>query len=128
MKFAKTSALVAAISLTLIASVQAGNMGSEKEMSMGMEGMKNMPMNMKDAGEDKAGATHKATGVVKSLNKEEGKVTFAHEPVESLKWPAMTMSFSVKDEALFKKLNTGEKVKFEFEKEGKKYVVTSVEK
>jgi Cu(I)/Ag(I) efflux system protein CusF len=128
MKFANKFALVTAISLSLIASVQAGNMGSEKEMSMGMEGMKNMPMNMKDAGEDKAGAIHKTTGVVKSINKEKGTVTFAHEPVESLKWPAMTMSFSIKDEALFKKLNTGEKVKFEFEKEGKKYVVTSVEK
>jgi Cu(I)/Ag(I) efflux system protein CusF len=126
MKFAKKSALVAAVSLSLIASVQAGDMGGGKEMSMGMEGMRNMPMNMK-GGEDKAGATHKTTGVVKSLNKEKGTVTFAHEAVESLKWPAMTMSFSVKDEALFKKLSTGEKVKFEFVKEGKHYVVTSVE-
>jgi Cu(I)/Ag(I) efflux system protein CusF len=128
MKFAKKSAFIAAMSLAVIASAQAGNMSGGKEMSMGMEGMKDMPMNMKATGEDKAGATHKATGVVKSLNKEKGTVTFAHEAVESLKWPAMTMSFAVKDEAFFNKLVAGEAVKFSFKKEGKSYVVTSVEK
>jgi Cu(I)/Ag(I) efflux system protein CusF len=55
-----------------------------------------------------------------------GKVTLAHEAVDSLKWPAMTMAFSVKDKNLFDKLTTGKKVNVEFVKQGPEYVVTAV--
>ena len=128
MKFIKTSALITAMSLSLITTAQAGNMGGGKDAPMNMDGMKNMPMTMAETKEDKAGSTHKTTGVVKSQDKEKGTVTFSHEAVESLKWPAMTMKFNVKDPALFNKLEKGEKVEFEFAKEGKNYVVTSVKK
>ena len=40
-------------------------------------------------------------------------------PVETLKWPAMTMNFIVKDEALLGKLSAGNKVDFEFVQEGR---------
>lgn len=83
----------------------------------GMQGM-----DMKS--DKKAGAVHKATGVVTKVDKE--KVTIRHEPVASLQWPAMTMAFAVKDKALMGKLAKDKKVEFEFEQQGRDYVVTSV--
>ena len=86
----------------------------------GMDGMKGMDMKS-----DKKGTTHKATGVVTKVDRK-GKVTIKHEPVESMKWPSMTMGFVVKDKALADKLKPGAKVDFEFVQEGKDYVVTKV--
>ena len=47
-------------------------------------------------------------------------------PVKSMKWPAMTMTFKVKDKAMLDKLGAGKKVEVEFEQRGKDYVITSV--
>ena len=72
------------------------------------------------------GAAHQATGVVKKVDAKAGTVTLAHDPVKSLKWPAMTMPFTVKDKALLDKLQAGKKVQFEFVQQGKDYVITSI--
>ena len=69
-------------------------------------------------------ATHVAKGTVKSVDARAGTVTLHHEPVKSLKWPEMTMSFKVQDKALMDKLGAGKKVEFEFEQRGKDYVIT----
>jgi len=53
-------------------------------------------------------------------------VTLAHGPVPSLKWPAMTMGFGVKDKALLGKLAPEKKIEFEFVQQGRDYVITSV--
>lgn len=90
-------------------------MGDMKTMDMG--GRKAMPG---------AQAAHKGIGVVKQLDARAGSVTFAHEPVKSLNWPAMTMAFAVKDKALLDKLAVGKKVEFEFVQAGSGYAVTSV--
>jgi Cu(I)/Ag(I) efflux system periplasmic protein CusF len=71
-------------------------------------------------------AAHQATGVVKKVDLKAGTVTLAHDPVKSLKWPAMTMGFTVKDKALLEKLPPGKKIEFEFVQQGKDYVITSV--
>ena len=87
--------------------------------------MKGMDMSTKPV----AGAkqqTHTAIGTVKKADAKAGKVTLAHGPVASLNWPAMTMSFKVKDKALWKKLEDGKKVEVEFTKQGADYVVTAV--
>ena len=88
-----------------------------------MDGMKGMDMGNPSA---PGATTHKDVGVVKSLDPTAGTVTFAHEPVKSMNWPAMTMTFSINEKMLFNKLADGEKVEFEFVKEGKDYVVSSV--
>jgi len=75
---------------------------------------------------DKGQAAHKASGIVKAADRGKGTVTLAHGPVPSLKWPAMTMSFAVKDKALLEKLPTNKKVDFEFVQQGKDYVITDV--
>jgi Cu(I)/Ag(I) efflux system periplasmic protein CusF len=73
-----------------------------------------------------AQSTHPATGVVKNIDAAKGTVTLAHDPINSLNWPAMTMGFQVKEKALFDKLQPGKKIEFEFVQEGKNYVITSV--
>lgn len=71
-------------------------------------------------------APSKASGVVKKVDAAKGSVTLAHGPVPELKWPAMTMAFTVKDKALIDKLAVGKKVDFEFIELGSGYVVTAV--
>lgn len=89
-----------------------------------MSGMKPMDMAMQPTAA--AQATHRGTGTVKKADAKAGMVTLAHGPVNSMNWPAMTMSFKVKDKMLFDKLADGRKVEFEFVPEGKDYVLTSV--
>lgn len=69
---------------------------------------------------------HRATGVVKSVDRQNGKVTLAHGPVASLHWPAMTMAFAVRDRAMFDRLAPNQNVQFEFVQQGKDYVITRV--
>ena len=71
-------------------------------------------------------AAHRASGVVKSVNLDKGTVTIAHGPIETLKWPAMTMSFKAKDRKILDTLKPGQKIDFELEQEGKAYIVTRV--
>ena len=69
---------------------------------------------------------HKATGVVTKVDAAKKKVTIRHEPVQSLKWPAMTMAFTVKDKAMLERIQKDRKIDFEFVQDGKDYVLTSV--
>jgi Cu/Ag efflux protein CusF len=87
-------------------------------------GMQDMDMGKKPVAGTQA--AHKATGVVKKVDPKAGTVTLAHDPVKSLKWPAMTMGFQVKDKTLLSKLAVDKKVEFEFVQQGKDYVITSV--
>lgn len=70
--------------------------------------------------------THRAIGVVKALDARSGGVVLDHEPVKSVNWPAMRMSFAVKEKMLFDRLVEGRTVEFEFVQDGKAYVVTDV--
>lgn len=70
--------------------------------------------------------SHRAVGVVKSVNAAKNKVMIQHEPVQSLKWPSMTMAFKAKDAKTLDALKTGTQVNFEFEQRGGDYVVTAV--
>jgi Cu(I)/Ag(I) efflux system periplasmic protein CusF len=89
-----------------------------------MKGMEMKDMDMKMDKKGAKGTVHKGTGVVTKMEKD--KVTIRHEPVQSMNWSAMTMSFQVKDKALMQKLKKDQKVEFEFVQQGRDYVVTSV--
>lgn len=154
MKTIVTLSLIPMLFATNLALAQSNGM-KDMEMNKGMEpkremdmqkckemmGMKEMDMkgmdmqkchdmmNSKDKkahAKDAKAVTHKAVGVVKAIDADNGKVTLAHEPVKSLKWPAMTMDFSVKDKMLFDKLAVGKKVHVELMKQGADYVIKSV--
>lgn len=90
-----------------------------------MDDMKSMDMPKKAASATQV--THHATGVVKKVDAQAGVVTFAHEAVPSMKWPAMTMGFLVQDKMMLGKLAVGQKVNFDFVQGTKGYVVTAIQ-
>ncbi len=64
-----------------------------------------------------ASTTASATGRVKSIDLASGKMVIDHGPVDSLKWPAMTMGFKATPEQLAS-VQAGQQVEFEFESQG----------
>jgi len=94
--------------------------GEMKGMEMKGD-MKGMDMSKSE----KSKGPHKATGVVKKVDAKAGTVTLDHEPVKSMNWPAMSMTFQVKDKGLMEKLAANKKIEVEFEQSGKDYVITS---
>lgn len=142
MKTTATLSLILALSASAGAFAQSGDMKGMKDKDMhcmDMKGMDMKGMDMKNmdmdkcmkmmGGSDKASkeTAHETSGVVKKVDPKKGMVTLAHEPVASLNWPAMTMGFQVKDKSLLEKMTVGKNVDVTFVKEGKDYVVTSVE-
>lgn len=51
-------------------------------------------------------------GEVRKVDKEAGKVTLRHAPIESMGMPAMTMVFRVADPKMLEQLKEGEKIRF----------------
>ena len=122
------------LTLGLAASGLAFAQQGDRMKDMHKDTHKDMPMNMskdghqgmKSSQSDKKQAMHQATGTVKSVDPAQGKVTIAHGPVESLKWPGMTMAFSVTDKTAFSKLKAGSKVEFTFTSQGSSYTIVDV--
>jgi Cu(I)/Ag(I) efflux system protein CusF len=69
-------------------------------------------------------ASHDATGRVTVIN--DDTVMINQEPVAALDWPAMTMTYEVRDPTLIAGLQLGEQISFSFRREGFSYVLTSV--
>jgi len=59
-----------------------------------------------------AGPTHRGKGRVEAIEKDE--VMLSHEPIASLRWPAMTMGFKLPPGGLPKGIAVGQAVAFEF--------------
>lgn len=70
--------------------------------------------------------THRGIGVVKSIDRGAAEVILRHEPIESLRWPTMTMAFALRDKSMLEKLSLERRVEFEFVLEGQKFVITSI--
>lgn len=129
MKRIVVAGVLAALGLVVPSAALAQTGGATKKdpNAMDMKGMPMTSMDMKNMGTDKnATGTHQGVGVVKSVNTQDGGITIAHEPIKSLAWPAMTMSFKVKDKGLVEKIKPGDKVKFTLVQAGKDYVLTDV--
>ena len=70
---------------------------------------------------------HKGVGVLNAIDAAAGTVTISHEPVASLKWPAMKMDFVLTNPSLVQGIKPGTAVAFEFVERGPgEWVVTSV--
>lgn len=94
-------------------------------MSGGMSGMNHDHGSAASSHGTQKADGYKAKGTIKSVNASKGTVTIAHGPVESLKWPAMTMSFKA-DKQILDQAKPGKEVHFEFQQHGKEYVITSL--
>ena len=75
-----------------------------------------------------APATHRGVGTVKAVDPANASVTVAHEPIASLKWPAMTMDFKVRDAALLRTLKPGQRIVFDLAGEpGGEYTIVRIQ-
>src|SRR3989442_4739210 len=143
MKQAQRFALVAVLDSSFApVSTSHAQMGGMHMKDMDMEKCKRMEMSkckdmmgkdkkgmqMKGMGADKKSEaqSHKGAGTVKKVDRAGGKVTIADGPIPTMKWPAMNMTFTVKDKALLGKFSQDKKVEFEFVEQESNYVITSV--
>ena len=79
-------------------------------------------------GSDTAKVTHSAVGTLDEVDAKTGTLLITHEPVESLKWPRMTMEFVPANESLARKLKPGSAIQFDFvERKPGEWVVTKLE-
>jgi len=58
--------------------------------------------------------SHQAVGTLDAVDAKAGTVTVTHEPVASLKWPAMTMEFVPANPSLVANVKPGSAIAFEF--------------
>lgn len=68
-----------------------------------------------------------ATGEVRKVDADAGKITLKHGPIKSMDMPPMTMVFRVKDGALLQGVKRGDTVRFDVRKIGGQYVVVELE-
>ena len=116
MKHLAILSAIVALSISAAFTVQA----QMKDMDM-----KGMEMK-KDGGTAAQSTIHKGTGVIKKVDAAKGAVTLDHEPIKSVNWSAMTMTFNVKDKKMLENVKSGQKVQFEFVQQGKENVITSI--
>jgi Cu(I)/Ag(I) efflux system membrane fusion protein len=77
---------------------------------------------------DATPATHRGEGRVEAVDPAGASVTLAHGPIASLKWPAMTMDFNVKDKALLRALKPGQRIVFDMAGEpGGEYTIVGIQ-
>ena len=73
-----------------------------------------------------AGNFHSAAGEVTAIEGEQ--ITISHGPVESLGWPAMTMTFRSGSPERLSQVRVGERVSFSFRQDDRGYTLTSLSK
>jgi Cu/Ag efflux protein CusF len=69
-----------------------------------------------------------ATGEVKKVDADAGKITIKHGPIPSLQMDAMTMVFKAKTDDLVKSVKAGDKIRFVAESVNGQLTVTQIEK
>jgi Cu(I)/Ag(I) efflux system membrane fusion protein len=75
-----------------------------------------------------AATTHRGEGTVEAIDAANASVTLTHGPIPSLKWPAMTMDFKVKDAALLRSLKPGQRIVFDMAGEpGSEYTIVGIQ-
>lgn len=91
------------------------------------EKQNNAPENQSvTSGKPESAATNEVytgTGRVQLINGDQ--VAIAHGPIQSIGWPAMTMTFTAPPN-IAGRVKAGAKVDFSFQKNGSDYVLTSV--
>ena len=120
MKYLAKLSAVLVLSMTAIPVVHAQMNMDMKDMHKGMD-MKGMKSDRKSDQQ-----VHQATGKVTKVDFANEMITISHEPVASMKWPAMNMAFKVKDKAMLDKVKPNAKVDFSFTQSGKDYVITEI--
>ena len=82
--------------------------------------------NAAETASESARGTHSAMGTVESISGTE--VTISHDAIESISWPAMTMTFTASEPSLVKDIRAGDRVSFAFTKSGNTTTLMSLSK
>lgn len=70
--------------------------------------------------------SHEGKATVQEIDLDKGIVKLAHDPIASLKWPAMTMNFRIEDRALMQGIKVDDVVTFIFIQSNGDYVITHI--
>ncbi len=70
------------------------------------------------------GPLHTGSGDVTDIDG--SRITISHGPVETLDWPAMTMTFVAQSSDMIDEFSVGDSVNFEFGQSGETYVITEI--
>ena len=71
--------------------------------------------------------TPMSDGEVRKIDREQGKLTLRHGPIQNLEMPGMTMVFKVADPKMLDQLKEGDKVRFSADRVGGAITVTNIE-
>lgn len=69
-----------------------------------------------------------ASGIVRSMDLQRGRIVIAHGPVPAMNWPPMTMTFVVRNPAMLRGMTRGDRVEFAFRRQGDSFVVERIRK
>ena len=69
-----------------------------------------------------------STGVVTQVDAAAGTVTFDHQAIAAINWPAMTMQFHAEDPAILNGIAVGDHVSFQLKSASEPQIVTMVHK
>ena len=104
---------------------------AESNLKAAVGGFGQAPSGSQPAGQAAANpssADHKAEGKLDAIDAKAGTVTIAHGPVASLKWPAMTMDFTLANSGLLGNLKPGATVAFSFiERKPGEWVIVKID-
>jgi Cu/Ag efflux protein CusF len=70
----------------------------------------------------------RSTGVVTQVDASAGTITFNHEPIPAISWPAMTMQFHAENPAILQGIVVGDHVAFELKSASETGILTMVQK
>ena len=87
--------------------------------------MSNMP-GMASKSDNASSGPVTGTGIVKGVDKPNGRIRLTHEPIEAKGWPRMTLFFRLKDRALADRVKEGDNVDFSLEKSVHGYVISDL--
>ena len=74
-----------------------------------------------------ADPTPLSQGEVRKVDAAAQKITLRHGPIASIGMPPMTMVFEVENAQLLEGVSAGEKVNFQVQKQGNRYIVTELQ-
>lgn len=66
-------------------------------------------------------------GAIQKVDKDTGKLTIKHGPLDNLGMPAMTMAFKVRDLAMLDQVKVGEQVRFRVERANGSLTIVKLE-
>jgi len=106
--------------------VAATALPSMAQQSSGMQDMpmQNMPMHNMPMKDMMQSANAEGVGVVQAVNPDQGTITVKHQAIESIHWPAMTMTFKAAKPELLKGVEVGEHIRFGLHTQGMHGTVT----